>query len=268
MTRISTLKYSAIKLDNLVPYILAVIIAVCSFLTGCGDDGTGYELIPGPGQATGGDGGAGGSGTLNPPGSAGSGGNPSSCQHVPYKIEMISYNGCMTSPRMTGLISDKLDGTPFEAYFKGKNFATSNGGAVAGQTFVLTKPSPNECGPALLAMVSNSGSIDIKVYRNSAGDPEDMEFYLLQTDLMDEVWLETHNGSAPSADDYYGLEFNELMLNVFDCYKNVECALVKDLNSRGKSLPPGIVIAQAVTNEVLSDGAFCGRMLVVAKSRP
>lgn len=259
-----------VEFDSALPLVLAAIVVLCWFITGCNDGGTEYELVPGHTGSGGNDAGsgvAGGSGTLNPPSSTGNGGNIGSCQHVPYKWELISWNGCMTSPRMTGLIRDKLDGTITEAFFHGKDFATTTGGPVAGQTFVLTKPEPNECGPALLTMVSNSGTVNVKVFRNSAGEAEEVEFYLLHPDLMDNVWQGLYD-SPRGPDTYYTQAFSGLMLSVFDCHKNADCKLRKDLIAKGKSLPPGIVFTQPVTSEASANGSFCGTMLLVAKSRP
>lgn len=260
MKAIATLRNFALKFDALLPIALVAFIAI-SWLTGCNDGGAEYELRAAP-PANSGTAGDGGSSTITPPSTD----NPT-CQHIPYKWELISYNGCMTSPRMTGLIRDQLGGTAFESFFHGKDFATSTGGPLAGQTFVLEKPSANECGPAYLTMVSNSGTVDVKIYRDIQGNPEEVEFYLLDSSLMDEVWLQTHDGSSPSADDYYTQSFSDLMLNVFECYKNVDCTLAKGLASHGKMLPPGIVSIQPVTSEASASGAFCGRMLLIAKSR-
>jgi hypothetical protein len=259
-----TTRKALIKIDQIIPIALALLVAFGMLFLGSGCDDGGYEFVPGPGD---GGSGEGGSTTLNPPGSGGSnpgggygGGNPSQpgCHPVPLWWDLRTYQGCTAEPaRMAGLFRGS---DHHEKSFTGKVFTDTEGdhNGEEGSLFYLVKPDSGDCGLIKVAMVSSSGTVEIKV-------AAEVDFYMLVPELVEEVWMKLHNGNPPTNEQYYSAEFSSLLLDLFECEKeNTSCSLKSKLSN---GLPLGIVLDNGSGTGAVTNGAFCDRMFIVMKSR-
>lgn len=250
------------SIKNSIATLTLALLAILG-LVACDGSDDGYELVPCTicGNAgTGGTGGSAGSGGNLNPGGGGAGGdqppNPNpSCQAVPSFWDLRSYNGCMTQSDLAGAFREgNLAWT-----FQGKAF-NEDGTNKAGELWYMTSE-PSDCGPVTLAAVSNSGSIQFV-----AG--ADVDWYLVDPPMAELIWAKLHNGNAPSYADLMSGAFSGLLIDIFMCEEiNTSCALKSTIPGGWPTYGGGIVNYQLTGPNATADGAFCGPMYIIARSR-
>lgn len=266
----------------------ALFALMCFAVIGCEDD-NGYELVPGNGLACSGDANIGHdcttsdglSGTwqclttgltcVYAPGSGDPGGgglnpggdnpppddtpNPGSCKSVPSFWDLRSYQGCMTQSSLSGAyrLADRT-----EYWYEGKPFAENSNGAI-GELWYMTSDS-SECGPVMVSTVSNSGSVQL-----TAG--ADVDWYLVEPSMAELVWQKLHGSVPPSEIDVQSGEFASLLIDILDCeVVNTSCSLKASIPG-GWPTYGGMVSYQHTGPNATAEGAFCGHMYIVARSR-
>jgi hypothetical protein len=246
------------NLNNAKIGLISLLISFsCFFALGC-DDGGGYELQPCTtcGTPDGGAGAGGDDGNLNPGGSAGGGQSPQpGCKSVPAFWDMRSYNGCMTTSDLSGAfrMADRK-----EYSYVGKPFV-DNASQKQGEVWYMTADG-NECGPMTISAVSNSGTVQLVA-------AVDVDWYLVEPAMAEVIWTQLHNGQAPGYNDIQSAAFGSLLLDIFECeVTNVTCALKASIPG-GWPTYGGMVKFQHTGPNAKSEGAFCGHMYVVARSR-
>lgn len=249
--------------------VLGIVLLAVTGLIGCDDD-SGYELVPcttcGTGGTagtggTGGTAGTGGSGGNINPGGGGTGGSQSpqpdpSCKAVPSFWDLRSYNGCMTQSDLAGAVRDQ---NRREFWFEGKAFV-ENATQKAGELYYMVADG-SECGPVTMAAISNSGTIQFV-----AG--AEVDWYLVDAPLAEVIWTKLHGGNAPTYAQVMSGEFASLLVDIFECeVVNPTCALKASIPGGWPTYGGGLVVYQHSGPNAVAEGAFCGHMYVVARSR-
>jgi hypothetical protein len=239
--------------------VLGIVLLAVLGLIGCDDNG-GYELVP---CTTCGDAGgsAGSGGNLNPGGGGGTGGdtNPQpdpTCRSVPSFWDLRSYNGCMTQSDLAGAVRDQ---NRREFWFEGKAFV-ENATQKAGELYYMVADG-SECGPVTMAAISNSGTIQFV-----AGS--EVDWYLVDAPMAEVIWTKLHGGNAPTYAQVMSGEFASLLVDIFECeVVNPTCALKASIPGGWPTYGGGLVVYQHSGPNAVAEGAFCGHMYVVARSR-
>lgn len=263
---------------------------IISSLTGC-DDG-GYEATnEGAPSGTGGSAGDGGTGgsvgdpvDLNPGGNAGGTGGSTTTPGIPF-LDLQSYKGCKTEAQLAGLVrtGNGLQ-YPFTGLNESSNLPEGQKPSCTNCEFVWASPDKADQGPIKVAVYSNSGSIKYAAYLDQAKKKQvNVEFYTVTLNENGEskfsnlqsIYQTLYGKAASSQAVYDSPEWGKLVLDAWDCQfesSNNDCHLADLLAELGK--PDKMVLLEDLFSEPLIgpeafvNGAYCGNLQVVIKSRP
>lgn len=232
-----------INRKHLQALLFNLIITISSILFGCSDGG--YDR-----QGGGGSGGEYGGGNGTP-----------QCLAVPLWWDLRGYAGCEASPHLTALYRGNDRHEQFAPGQLLQNVDQSDTAFYSQNVWsvYLTKPDNEDCGPIKVAMVSNSGTFDLRV-------SAPVDFFILNTDKVNLVWMKIHGGISPDNEDYSSPEFGQLLVDLYECEIEVgeSCQLRK--NFPALSLPSNIVTPYKTGKQAIMNGAFCGRTLILGRA--